>query len=965
MIMFSLLLRKIRKNFWIVLCLLLGIILAISIVSAIPIYSRGILQRVLLKDLKELENTKLQTPNSSVKRPGYGETELSLKYIRARAQAMLEASKKPIPYAGAYTVTKELKAEEQNQVIDIYRSIDTHVSSMIKEMPLSSIDNTMIFSTDALNLLDVTPSRKSENQVMGFIKSIEDIESHIEINVGHMASSKKTDRGEYEVIVSQNAVKSLNLVLNNTYDVWGDGLDVDKKVRVKVVGIYSFRDEKSLFNYGASLEEVMSFVMNKDAFFTDFLLKDQASLRKLYWYYALDYNQISIANAKEILSLLEKHNSEISRFKDATVKLASGEILKNYVKKGKQLQSTLWIFQIPVLLIILFYISMLSNLIIEREKDEIATLKSRGASRANILSIYFAESLIVCLFGILLGPPLGLYICKVIGASSGFMQFVNRSPLIVTLTLEEYVYSLIACTLFIAAIMYPVISVSKTSIVLRKQTKSRASSPIWMKYYADAIFLIISIYGLYNYRQRQGIFKKLEVSATDIPIDPVLYFIIIALTLSGGLIFLRIYPYLVRLLLRIGQKLWSAPIYASMINVGRTREKNQVLMLFLILTISIGIFNMKAATTINTQMETKLHYLNGTDIRLKPNWEPTPSGIGFQEPSIEPYRNLENIESVTKVFTTRSCIIDHFYQKSSKPTYLMGIVTNEFGKTAWFNPSFMNIHWYSYLNILSKDPRALILSRSLEKRYSLKIGDTLRFKWKDGDGLFVEGYIYGFVDYWPTYYPNTPGVEGLIVANLYYLQKSAPKEPYEIWLKESPVSDGSSVYSYVKYNDVSLQYLEDVNTQIALQKNEPMLQGTNGALTLCFLSSIFITTAGFLIFWGLSIKNRVLQFGILRSMGLSLKSIILMLINEQFLVSGSAIAIGLFIGSISSTLSLPLINIVSNPIDQYIPKTYVSFTSSYIQISLIFIIMILICFILLAYLVSRIKIDQAIKLGED
>jgi hypothetical protein len=50
--------RKIISNTWKVLCLLLGSILVVGMVCSIPIYTRGILQRMLIKDLENEQANK-------------------------------------------------------------------------------------------------------------------------------------------------------------------------------------------------------------------------------------------------------------------------------------------------------------------------------------------------------------------------------------------------------------------------------------------------------------------------------------------------------------------------------------------------------------------------------------------------------------------------------------------------------------------------------------------------------------------------------------------------------------------------------------------------------------------------------------------------------------------------------------------------------------------------------------------
>ena len=60
--MLALVLRKIISNTWKVLCLLLGSILVVGMVCSIPIYTNGILQRLLTKDLESVQASNMRYP---------------------------------------------------------------------------------------------------------------------------------------------------------------------------------------------------------------------------------------------------------------------------------------------------------------------------------------------------------------------------------------------------------------------------------------------------------------------------------------------------------------------------------------------------------------------------------------------------------------------------------------------------------------------------------------------------------------------------------------------------------------------------------------------------------------------------------------------------------------------------------------------------------------------------------------
>jgi putative ABC transport system permease protein len=159
--------------------------------------------------------------------------------------------------------------------------------------------------------------------------------------------------------------------------------------------------------------------------------------------------------------------------------------------------------------------------------------------------------------------------------------------------------------------------------------------------------------------------------------------------------------------------------------------------------------------------------------------------------------------------------------------------------------------------------------------------------------------------------------------------------------------------------------LQDIGQEIIKRKNDPMIQGTNGALTLGFIVTMIISTIGFLIYWILSINQRVLQFGIFRAMGLSVKKLIGMLVCEQILISGTAILVGILIGGITSDLFVPLLQMVYSAAQQVPPFKVAAAQEDYIRIYSVVLTMLAIGLSVLAVIISRIKIHQAIKLGED
>ena len=334
------------------------------------------------------------------------------------------------------------------------------------------------------------------------------------------------------------------------------------------------------------------------------------------------------------------------------------------------------------------------------------------------------------------------------------------------------------------------------------------------------------------------------------------------------------------------------------------------------------------------------------------------------EPPFEPYRALPGVALATKVFRAAE-VIAYLGRENTKVT-LMGVVPHEFARIAWFRPDLLPVHPNGYLNLLSDSPKALLVSSDLREEYDLRAGDPVQLSW--GAQATVDGYVYAFFDYWPTFNPLEKAggrAASLVVANLAYLQAVLPVEPYEVWLRKAPGAESRGIFEGIRAAKLEIETLVDTSQEIVARRNDPMIQGTNGALTLGFIIAMGISIAGFLIYWILSLKARTLSFGVLRAMGLRQSRVILMLVAEQVLISGAAIGAGILVGWLASLLFIPLLQLTSSAAEQVPPFLIVALGEDMVKIGAVALAMLALGAVLFRWIVARIRIHQAIKLGEE
>lgn len=937
--------RRMLSNKWMLFCTLLGSVITVALLGSIPTYTEGIMQRMLTKDLEisQQQNGK---------------------------------------YAGGYQINYQGYYSNANN--ELFKSFDKTISEEISNSVGIPIVTKVLYKKGSIiNISGNDDGKSSPTNPC----SLSGLDSHIKMVAGRLYSDKVVD-GVYEVILSEEAMKTLNLTLDNTYEfsnetLLQEGKDV-VKLRIKVVGIFTYKNLNDLYWFN----DIKTY--NTSMFFEPGLLQNllftdgKLSIYSACWYYAYDFYKIKVSGLVSLVDTFNTHDKWFQKYKPLLEYSRSADpILKQYDKRVAQLRITLLVLQIPVLVMLAFFTFMVFKLKINFESNEIAIVKSRGGSSFLVFGTYFIESAIIGIIALIFGPILGLYLCKVLGASNGFLEFVQRAPLELSLKGNTYLYSAIGVIFISFSMLIPAFIASRISIVLYKQKNARhRKTSFWKKFYLDIVLLAIAFYGLYSYKRQQKILFVNGASGSETSVDPLLYGISVVFIFGCGMLFLRIFPYIIQFIFWLGRKMWNPVFYASFIQVGRTKGQEQFTMFFIILTLSVGILSANSARTINKNMEEKIRYEVGADIVTEGIWKNNQSSMSslnpfegenesqrdmiYFEPSFDTYTKLEGAESVTKVYKNENTNV-LIGDKSQEKVMLMGVISNEFGKIAWFREDLLPYHWYQYLNLLTDSPSAVLVSKAFKEKLGVNEGDSITVSW--GEDSSITGIVYAFLDYWPSINPNkkTDNLPNpyFVVGNLQFIQDMNRVEPYQVWLKKKPGVTSIQIKNEMDKNKIEIASIADASQKIIINKNDPMLQGTNGSLTLSFVVTIIITILGFLIYWILSIKKRVLQFGIFRAIGMSAREIIGMIALEQLLITGGSIFAGIQLGNITSRIFVVLFQMAYGSESQVPPFRVVSDMNDYIRLYVIVFLMLVTCFYIIGRFVLKLNVSQALKLGED
>lgn len=958
--MIYIVLRKLFQNKWLSICLLLGFVLAVATTSSIPMFTRGASFNEYLKSLRNSQE----------------ETGI---------------------YPGNTLIGQSLTVQTVTDFTKEYQKIDTLVTDNLIHrigLPLQSFVKHIKSSPE-----NVTLYKTSELSTRTSLSSLSDLEKHVNVIKGRLGKPG-VHQNTIEAVITLADMIDHSLVLNKAYEIKCSSTVMKNKVMiVGIVEPKSNRDLYWFFNFIGNNSYPVLYI-DQNTLMQNLFTDQPAMSFNTQWYAAFDYTKITIDSMDTIKVLSQEWDSyskdkEISYFQMPIV-----QTYEKYIQSEKLINSIMWLFSILVYVIITFYILMISKLIIDYDKNEIVLITSRGGSKLHILKGYLMQSLTIGIIALGIGPLLGIFICLIIGSSNSFLEFTNRRSIPIILNSRVYWYSVIIIITITAVILIISALFSGTSMIKHKQGKGRNKNiSFYFQLFLSFILIAFSIYWLFSYQsiaKRTGGFLP---NADGLPIDPMLFLNASLLIIGAGLFLTNIFPLIIRLIFTAGKKIWPTSIYTAFIQVGRSAGQEQFLMLFIVLTLSIGVFSSNSARTINTNAEDVIRYQIGADIIFQDTWdyiddenaitpndriaasngdkraiskiesyeERVKAGLltdKYIEPDFNQYTQLAGVGRAARVYVEESTSISPI---AELPVRFLAINTLEFGNTAWLRSELLPFHWYEYLNLLAEVPNGVILSGSF-KDHKLKVGDKITLKVANRD---INVVVCAFVDYWPSFSSNTTDATGksiknnLVVANFGYIFSNMPMKPYEVWLKIKPGYSGTDIMKEMKEKKLVPIKFIDTGKKITDLKREPAILSTNGSLTLGFLLTMIICLSGFLIYWVISLKKRALQFGIMRAMGVSSKSVIGMLIFEHTLISGSAILSGISVGAIASRIFIPVYELFYKADNQLLPFRMVAQRADYIRLYLVVATMLIIAFCVLFIITRNIKVTQILKLGED
>ena len=490
---------------------------------------------------------------------------------------------------------------------------------------------------------------------------------------------------------------------------------------------------------GSSRQQQVPLILDEDAF--DGALPQLLSgyLVQQTWTSELDTDQLNVANmpdAQETFDLLREDLRSIgaSAFSPIEARLDSFERDLSFTR------APILLLLAQVVGIALFYVTIVSGILVAQRREELFALRSRGASLRQVLGSTAIEGLALALVAAAAGPFIAAGAIALLGYTGVFSGLTGGAAISTTLTPDSFLLSAGGALAAAAFMLAPLWAASRTR-VLAERLKSAAGAAgstvnALQRYYLDVALVLVAAGLIFEADLRGTVFERNSVGGLSA--DPLLLSTPALFALAAALVIMRLLPWAYRFAAWVSYDRAPLPIAATLRYVARTIGPSARLTILLMLGAALGTFAASWSGTVDRSLAERIQYASGVEARaeLDEGAYSSPEGVRDRLAPVEGIRRIET--------AFREGISAGRSRGDAASATLLGVFPDAAREMLWFRGDFSERTYDELLAAIDVPPTGRGVgipddTQTLRVWIDVAPGEadqTLWLRVRDGRGLF-------------------------------------------------------------------------------------------------------------------------------------------------------------------------------------------------------------------------------------
>ena len=348
-------------------------------------------------------------------------------------------------------------------------------------------------------------------------------------------------------------------------------------------------------------------------------------------------------------SNLDEARDSLARLRDriqstgAIADLQTANPLSSFQNRASFNQVTVVLLLIQVVGIAVYYVTLVSTLLTERRAEEIAMLRSRGATTGQLVVMSAAEALLLGLMAALIAPFIASGAIAALGKTGTFEPISGGDFLPFTVVPMAFVFALGGAAIAAVAVVVLSFFAARRGMVSFLRSSARPAQPLLQRYYLDFAVVGLAAFALWQLNQRGSVFDPGSVGGWSA--DPLLLLSPMLLLLAIGAMMFRFLPLILSLVTRLLGSTSGPGVMLGLWQLTRSPGRYTQLALLVVMAAAVGTFAATYGETTDRSQEERALYAIGSDARL------TDLGVLERDSSADVTRRLETVEGVERAVT--------------------------------------------------------------------------------------------------------------------------------------------------------------------------------------------------------------------------------------------------------------------------------------------------------------------------
>jgi len=657
---------------------------------------------------------------------------------------------------------------------------------------------------------------------------------------------------------------------------------------------------------------------------------------------------------------------------------------------------------LQIIALILFFVSLIADLLVDRQADAIAVLRSRGASGRQVFLSLLMQAISLNIIALLIGPPLALLVVyffaqhALTSVEQGALNLITDHPVEAMLTTGGYAAA-IALVAMVTMGMSLRKAIGMDVLAIRKEAARSTRRPLWQRLNLDVVAAIVALIGYAISLYLTSVGGFLDTGTQTLITAPLTLIAPFFLVIGSILLFLRLFPIILQLAARMAERGRSAPVMLALAQMARVPRQSVRMIMLLTFTTAFAIFALIFTSSQYQYAIDLASYETGADFSGTTHASDNSSLADV----MTDYQSIPGVLSATAGFAGQGSVA------GAAGTLLMeirAVDADTYARTAVW-PTEASHPPVSTIMQQLRERRAAAIHDDIVPVFvdavawnnlHLHIGST--FTVATGVAVDLHCLVIGEMEHIPTINDSegagiagdTPPPGGVLLdfqtyASIYQ-QDSARSGLGGVlpinyfWLR---TRDDPATLAHIRATIDTLRFdpnpYYDRRALTAAFSTDPFYLNLAGILTFGTVTALLLALLGNLLVSLLSTRARLTSFVVLRALGTSPRQLGNVLLWEQVIVYATSLLLGLVFGTLFSATMIPNLTLSSIPASgplagftpgQFYALQHVLPAQPVIPLSLgiILLTLIAICIIALGMMIrtiSRPSMSQVLRLNED